>query len=351
MVPSRIDADRSGQSRARGALIVGAGAAGLLHALSFRAHGVPVVAVFDPDRARAERLADLVGGPRVLDTFGMVAQCKDVDCVSICSPPPFHVEQAEMCATNGENHRLVFVEKPVAITRNEMARLDRLRHVVPVVQWRTGRSLRAVRRAVAEGFFGPAPSVAIDLAWHRDAHYFARNRARYDQWGCGALLSIGIHALDAVCFALDRPITEVHGMLGFTAGIEVETGATLALAFRGGALASLRITFEAAHDRTRITFCGAGVTATINGTEADPTANEIEFAANDPVKERALRALACDIDGVNSGPLLVPFIGAAVDAFCRGLTPGAPSNIPSIRDVAMAHAAIFRLYESYAARQ
>ncbi|WP_394844195.1 Gfo/Idh/MocA family oxidoreductase [Pendulispora brunnea] len=331
----------SGSSN-RGALIVGAGAAGLLHGLSFRAHGVPVLAVYDPDRDKARRFAELVGGPRVLDDLAGIDQNSDIGCVSICSPPLVHVEQAERCA--GPD-RLLFVEKPVAMTRDEMLRLEKLPFAVPIVQWRAGRAIRTVRRAIAEGLLGPTPSVAIDLAWHRDARYFSEGRDRYDLWGCGALLSVGIHALDAVCFALDRPIAEVHGTLGYATGIEVETRAALDIAFRGGALASLRITFDAGMDQTRLTFCGAGVTATIAGSEADPTANPVEFIAADPAKLRVLQALEDKVDGVGQSPLLVPFIGRALESFRQGMMPGASSHFPSVRDVAIAHAAIFRVYE------
>ncbi|WP_394823910.1 Gfo/Idh/MocA family protein [Pendulispora albinea] len=331
-----------------GALIVGAGAAGLLHALSFRAHGVPIAAVYDPNRRRAERLASLVGSPRVLDSSSSLAQCNNFTYVSICSPPRAHVEQAEMFA---DDARLVFVEKPVAIARDEMARLERLRYAVPIVQWRAGRAIRAVRRAIAEGFFGGALSVAIDLAWHRDVRYFAEGRARRDQWGCGALLSIGIHALDAVCFALDRPISDVHGALGYTPGIDVETRAALAISFRGGTIASLRIALDAGADDTRITFCGDGVTATIHGGEADPTASAVAWTARDTAREQALRALEQTTDGQPSGPLIVPFMGRAIEAYRQGLVPGASPHFPSVRDVAIAHAAIFRVYEGDARAQ
>ena len=49
-------------------VIVGAGASGLLHALSFRACGVAIAGVYDPDTERARTLADLSGG-RVLASF------------------------------------------------------------------------------------------------------------------------------------------------------------------------------------------------------------------------------------------------------------------------------------------
>jgi 2-polyprenyl-6-methoxyphenol hydroxylase-like FAD-dependent oxidoreductase len=121
------------------AAIVGAGAAGFLHALSFRAHGVPVSFVFDPDAARAKNLAELCGA-RVVAGVDALART-DVDCISICSPPRWHVEQAERCAGKG---RTVFVEKPVAVSAEELARLALLPGCVPILQWRVGRAIRAI---------------------------------------------------------------------------------------------------------------------------------------------------------------------------------------------------------------
>ena len=46
----------------RRAIIAGAGASGLLHALAFRSAGVAIAAIYDPTPGRAALLADLVGG-------------------------------------------------------------------------------------------------------------------------------------------------------------------------------------------------------------------------------------------------------------------------------------------------
>jgi predicted dehydrogenase len=187
-------------------VIVGAGASGLLHALSFRACGVGIAGVYDPDGERARALVDLCGG-RVVTSFEEAVR-SDAALAAVCSPPSFHVAQAEALAR--APGRTVFVEKPVAITEGELERLRALRRCVPVLQWRAGRGLRALRRAIAHGELGPAPVISADLAWGRDDEYF---RSRGDAWGTGALLSIGIHAVDAIAWALNRKIENVSGML------------------------------------------------------------------------------------------------------------------------------------------
>ncbi len=315
--------------------IVGAGASGLLHALSLRAHGVPVTLVFDPDPARAGSLAELCGARAVTD-FGEIAG-SSAECVCVCSPPRWHVAQATRCARPG---RVVFVEKPVAVTPGELAELSRAPGCVPIVQWRAGRAIRAVRSAVAAGLLGPAPTVSLDLALHRADDYFAAGRGTRASWGCGALLSVGIHALDAMCFALDRAALEVRAALG--AG-EVERTACVLVSFEGGAAAVVRVAFDGGGpDEVRMTFCGGGITATIVGTEVDPTAGEVRWTTNDRERRARVEAIGRAAGGQAAAPLLVPYIGDALAAVRRGLAPGACDALPSIADVVAAHAIALR---------
>ena len=344
--------------------VVGAGAAGLLHALSYRAHGVAVSAVFDPVAEKARVLAEMCGAA-VCGDLAVLAQ-SDVDCVSVCSPPANHVDQALACARDG---RIVFIEKPVAVSRPELARLLHAPGCVPIVQWRWGRAVRAVRRAIALGMLGRAPSASLDLAWHRDAAYF---RAR-SGWGCGALLSVGIHALDAACFALDRPVVDVACARRARTGVQdgtspampergrdddgtspampergrddEEASAVLLATFEGGAIAALRLTLEGGPDQTRLSFCGGGVTATIVGTEADPTASTVAWSCGDRLLLQRLVDLEQSTDGSVQGPLIVPFLGRAIDARRRGALPGQCDALPSIRDVSPAHDLAMRACE------
>ncbi len=317
-------------------VIVGAGASGVLHALAFRASGVRIEAVYDPDLDRARALTDACGG-RVLGSFDE-AVSTDASLAAVCSPPSVHVGQAEALSRGG---RVVFVEKPVATSLADLDRLRALPGCVPVVQWRAGRAIRALRRALAHGELGPSPVLGIDLAWARDDAYF---RTRGEAWGCGALLSIGIHAVDAVAWALGRRIESVSGTLHARHEGGGETAAVALLRFAGGALATLRISLDGGADTTRITACGRGITAVLEGGEADPTASTLTWVARDPAARTRLEALERDTTGALGPPLLVPYVAGAIDAVRQGLSPGASDALPSIADVEGAHAAILTIY-------
>ncbi|MBX3258904.1 MAG: Gfo/Idh/MocA family oxidoreductase [Labilithrix sp.] len=320
------------------AVILGAGASGVLHALALRAAGVRVAAIFDPDAERARALADACGA-KTVDSLASAASV-DAAIAAVCGPPSVHVAQAEVLAAAGAG-RIVLVEKPVATTLAELERIRALPSCVPVLQWRAGRALRALRRAVSHGELGAAPVASCDLAWARDDGYFAVRRG----WGCGALLSIGIHAIDAVAWALGR---DVDGAAGLTSsrrarGGEVdpegETAAVGVLRLAGGAMASLRVSLDGAGDATRIVMCGAGKTVTLAGGEADPTSGSLLWSARTAGERARLEALERDTPGALGSPLLVPFLGAAVAAVRDGEAPGESQRLPSISDTFGAHAA------------
>ena len=254
-----------------------------------------------------------------------------------------HVAQAERLAAGPRGTgRIIFVEKPVAISLVELERLQALPRCVPVVQWRAGRAIRAVRRAVARGELGEAPVVSCDLAWGRSADYV---HARGASWGCGAVLSVGIHAIDAVLWALNRRVVDASGLTTRRHGAWAETGVVGLMEFDGGALASLRISFDGGADSTRLAFCGNGITAFIEGGEGDPTASSIRWVALPGAAARvaALQTLERETDGATGSPLLVPYLGDAIAAVREGRVPGDTQRLPSIADSFEAHAAALRL--------
>ena len=315
----------------RSAVISGAGASGLLHALALRAAGVRIHGVWDPDSARAEALASATGA-WALPSFEALLGA-EAELAAVCSPPSVHVAQAKRLASAGH---VVLVEKPVAVSAAELEAALALPRCVPILQWRAGRGLRALRSALSHGELGEAPVISIELAWSRDEAYF---RARDETWGCGALLSIGIHALDAVTWALGRPLSRVAGVTRRRAGARHDTGAAALLEYAGGALVSLRLSLDGGADSTRITACGAGVTAVLAGGEADPTASVISWHAEDERTRARLQALEAASDGALGPPLLVPYLGAVVSALREGEAPGDSDRVPAIADTRSAHEA------------
>jgi len=94
-----------------GVVVIGAGDMGARHARHWAAAGARVLAVVDPDRARAEMAASETGA--LAFTAGEEALALRPDAVSVCTPTFLHTRYA-IAALAGGAH--VLCEKPVALT-------------------------------------------------------------------------------------------------------------------------------------------------------------------------------------------------------------------------------------------
>ena len=105
-------------------VIVGAGrAGGDFHIDAFNAQpDTRVVAICDPDDARAKSVAQEKGVPHTYASLGDALERHKADIVSICSPPQFHLEQAKQAMDAGAH---VLLEKPMVTTIQEADKLRR----------------------------------------------------------------------------------------------------------------------------------------------------------------------------------------------------------------------------------
>jgi predicted dehydrogenase len=191
---------------------------------------------------------------------------------------------------------------------------------------------------------GSAPSVNCDIVWSRDAAYFGAGRATRATWGGGVLLSVAIHAIDAICFALGRPLALAKGVVAIRPAMDVETSAATIMRFEGGAIATLRATFDGASNSTRLSFAGAGLTGIIDGPDADPTAGAVRWLIDDADRMRTVRRLDEQCRGSRHGPLLVPFLHDGIRSVKEGRAPGDCDSLPSVESTRDAHRAVFDVY-------
>jgi predicted dehydrogenase len=283
------------------AFIVGAGASGFLHALALRSAGVRIEKVYDPCKERAAWLAELCGA----ETASTLETSSDV--VAICSPPAFHVAQAEALAREG---RTTFLEKPVACDPAELERLAELPGLVPILQWRAGRSAHQLRAAFGAGTFGPGARITCDFRLWRDADYW-RTRAN-DAWPCGAMLSIGIHAVDLILWCVGRSV--VRSSLS-----DSRVRGALDLEFEDATTAEIRVALDVpGRNDFRLRVRGPQASADLLASEEDPTATPLRWQGAEPPPVTT---------GATGSPLLVPYVHAAL----------AGEHI-RVRDVAAAHA-------------
>lgn len=95
------------------AAVVGAGLMGRWHADAIRRAGVPIIAIVDPDEARALALAKRHPTARTYASLDdALSQCRP-NVVHLCTPANHHRQQAEQALNAGAH---AFIEKPLAQT-------------------------------------------------------------------------------------------------------------------------------------------------------------------------------------------------------------------------------------------
>lgn len=188
--------------------VVGAGRRGIVHARAAAQYpGAQVVAVCDPDRARAEMLATEVGA-RSFPDHRQALDAARPDVMYVTSPPPTHAEQAMDALAAGCD---LMIEKPVALDLADVDRIGReakARGKLAVVcqQLRytaaadRGRELLAVRKVglVHSYLYRQKPDIRGN--WRRT-------------WGGGHVVENQIHPID-LCRYLVGEVSSVYAQYG-----------------------------------------------------------------------------------------------------------------------------------------
>jgi predicted dehydrogenase len=197
--------------------IVGTGFARTTQIPGFRdCMGAKVVAIASGHRDRAESVAHEFGIDKVARDWRELVTLRDVDLVSIVTPPATHMEIALAALEHG---KAVLCEKPMALNAVEAQRMTETaaaRGVLALIdhELRFLNSRRTMRAMLQSGAIGSI----------RHCNYVFRSDYRgvldrpWDWWsdaamGGGTLGAIGSHVIDSYRWILGTEITEVLGML------------------------------------------------------------------------------------------------------------------------------------------
>ncbi len=207
---------------------------------------VEVVALADPFRENLDLLGDMYDIPR--DSRYVchedLLRRDDVDAVSICTPNYLHGPQT-VDALRAEKH--VLCEKPMATTVEaakamvEAAR-DTGRLLMVGFTHRYMEHNQVTKELLDQGVIGKPYMIRVRFShdgpyksWAATTDWFFRP----EKAGGGALLDMGIHALD-ICRYMLGEITSISGQLGtFGKDIAVEDTAVISLGFGTHALGNI----------------------------------------------------------------------------------------------------------------
>lgn len=197
--------------------IVGTGFARSTQIPGFRdCMGAKVVAIASHRRERAEAVAKEFGIEKVCDDWQELVHHRDVDLVSIVTPPGTHMD---ITLAALQERKAVLCEKPMALNSEQTARMveqARAANVLALIdhELRFLNSRRTMRAMLQNGAIGQV----------RHCNYVFRSDYRgvldrpWDWWsdltmGGGTLGAIGSHVIDSFSWMLGSNIKSVFAML------------------------------------------------------------------------------------------------------------------------------------------
>jgi predicted dehydrogenase len=294
--------------------IIGASRVAPQHALAVatdaRTH---LVAIADPDTARAEKVAEQ-HGCEVLSDYHEMLKRPEISVVMLGLPNDLHAPIGIEALAAGKH---VFVEKPIANTLQEtdqMLETARRNNVEVFV----GHSQRffattvAAREMVHSGQYG-APIMARDV-WTKAFGIESRppwfvDRSR----GGGMWLMNGAHMIDRCCWVLGSGVAAVRGWVGNPIHNAPADDASVAyLHLKNGLTVTL---FHAGFKDRGNDQCGVEIVLTDGMIEFDSYSNRLQVAVNGSYEDRP-------VERVN--PFVVEF-NRMVDS----ITTGAPLAVPT----------------------
>ena len=247
------------------AALIGCGMIADTHLTALLNAGANVVGVYD---ANLDRAADFAAA-RGMKAYNSMDELlsDDITVVSVCTPSGTHASLAETVMEHG---KYAIVEKPMALTVEECARIIEVekktgRFCAPISQLRFSPVFRQVRTAIEEGRFGRMIMGLLSMKYYRAPSYYAGSwRGTKAMDGGGALMNQGIHGIDMMCGLLGYPISVSGHTATLLHDIEVEDTAVASLVFPNGTLGVIDGSTAVTHAKPRrLELCGTTASLTL----------------------------------------------------------------------------------------
>jgi predicted dehydrogenase len=195
--------------------VSGYGWAARMHADAITRAGHHVVGVAGPHPGRRDEFAAAHGCEVSVDTVAELVATEGLDALVVCSPNVHHHADATAAIDAGVH---VLLEKPVTVTLAECDDVAARSRAAGVTvgtghMWRHRDEVVAMRDSIARGDLGRivrTHGYGIHAQWGPSGWFVDPARA-----GGGALIDMGIHAIDTVRFLLGDPMpVRVQASLG-----------------------------------------------------------------------------------------------------------------------------------------
>ncbi len=187
--------------------MVGTGYIAHMHAKALqKIEGTQIKSVCSRTLAGAKEFATAYQVPGITEDFDQVIADEQIDALIIATPNVWHAPYTIAALTAGKD---VFIEKPMAMNSLEASEIaaaaDAHEGLVMVGHmWRFDEETRALKQVIDQGTLGDivkTKGYGIHVDWG-PAGWFSKQALA----GGGALIDMGVHAIDTVRFLLNDPL-------------------------------------------------------------------------------------------------------------------------------------------------
>lgn len=223
--------------------VVGLGWVAGAHIETFKSvSGAQVTAVCSRRQQDEAMLNNQYGIPlKAYTDFNALLANPDIHVIDICTPHPFHADQAVAAAEAGKH---LIIEKPIAITYKDALRIRDAAskagvQVCVCFECRYSAHFTMIRSIIDEGLLGELHYAEVDY-YHGIGPWYGQYEWNVKKdFGASSLLTAGCHALDGLLFFMDGKVEEVSSYRTRSssphfAPYEYDTTSVSILKFEGG---------------------------------------------------------------------------------------------------------------------
>lgn len=225
--------------------IVGCGRIAQRHAEHINNQGT-LIAVCDVVKQRADDMAAKYGARAYYDIKDLLANEKDIDVVSICSPNGLHSTHSIQALKAGFN---VLCEKPMATSVHDCGEMIKVaeqanKRLFAIKQNRFNPPVAAVKKAIDEGRLGKIYSVQLSCFWNRNPDYYANSWKGTKDMDGGTLYTQFSHFIDLLYWLVGdiRNVSTYMANYSHKDIIEFEDTGVAIVEFYNGAIGTVNYT-------------------------------------------------------------------------------------------------------------
>ena len=238
-----------------------------------------MAAVCDVDKGRADAMAAAYKVKAYYSIESMLAEEKNIDVVSVCSPNGLHAEHS-IKALNAGCH--VLCEKPMAIHPADcgdmiLAAEKSNRRLFAIKQNRYNPPVAAVKKLIEEGRLGAIGSIQLSCFWNRNPDYYHNSWKGTLKLDGGTLFTQFSHFVDLLYWLVGdvKAVQSYMGNYVHQGIIEFEDTGVVILQFTNGAIGTINYTVNSYQKNMEgsLTLFGTKGTVKIGGQYL----NELEY--------------------------------------------------------------------------